>query len=200
MRSPGVCISVAILSALFGAPGCAEKGDTSGQQLSGPPVAPLPEQVASGAGGASRPGEGADRPANGGAPPNQARSANWPFRPTSVRLHPLTHAVRAQAAVSTIDARIEFFDRFGHTSKGLGVVRFELHGGEAMGPSRRIASWEIDVRDVEQNMRHYDDVTHTYLFRLGLGNEEDLPATARLDVTVTMPNQKMSGSIDIALR
>lgn len=125
--------------------------------------------------------------------------ATWPFRPTALRLHPLTHALRRDDKISVIEARVEFFDRFGHTSKGLGVMHFELHATDGMG--RRLASWEIDVAEVAANMRHYDDVTRTYLFRLGLDGVDDLPASGRLELTATTPNQqRMSGSIVIGLR
>jgi len=152
-------------------------------------------------GAASNQAAGSDRPGSAQSSetrPNQARLTNWPFRPASLRLHPLTHALRNEGVVSVVEARIEFFDRFGHTTKGLGLVRFELRAGD--GDGRRLASWEIDVREVEENMRHYDDVTRTYLFRLGLEGVEDLPDSARLEVVATMPDQRLTGSMKIALR
>ncbi len=196
-----VCsIPVAALVLLGAFVGCGEKHEISGQRLESPPVAPLAEPTGGAVKtGAQETGDGrATQPQAGDARPNQARLTNWPFRPTSLRLHPLTHALRNEGTVSVVEARVEFFDRFGHTTKGLGRVRFELRAGD--GDGRRLASWEIDVREVEENMRHYDDVTRTYLFRLGLEGVEDLPDSALLEVVAVMPDQRLTGSMKIALR
>ena len=184
--------------------GCGQKHDSPGPRPDLPPVAPMPEPDVREGGDAGPiqrpPAEAPDRHQPVAAAGNQTRAAAWPFRPATLRLHPLTHALQSEDAVSVIEARVEFFDRFGDTTKGLGVLHFELHATDGAGRGRRLASWEIDVSDVDANMRHYDDVTRTYLFRLGLEGVGERPPSARLDVTATMPNQQMSGSLDIALR
>lgn len=186
------------MAMLWGMPGCGEKHEISGPRLETPPVAPMSE-AGDGAGVMPSPHSATGAPSEsslGGRGEDPPRMATWPFRPATLRLHPLTHALRSDDKVSVIEARVEFFDRFGHTTKGLGLLRFELHttGG------RRLASWEIDVRAVDASMRHYDDVTRTYLFRLGLDGIADLPAAARLSVTVVLPNSRLSGSLVIGLQ
>lgn len=145
-----------------------------------------------------------DVPASGrgpAAPPAEARAAAWPFRPASLRIHPLSRAVSREGPATAIEARVEFFDRFGHTTKGVGMMRLELHAADAPpAGGRRLGAWEIDLSDVDTNLRHYDDVTRTYLFRLGLEGLGDLPATARLSATAVMPNQRLSASLTVALR
>ncbi len=198
----GILVAMAVV--LCSLAGCGERHEGSGPRLGTPPVAPMTEG-GDGVSAMSLPDPATGAPTEsgtGGQATDPPRAAAWPFRPTKLRLHPLTHALRSEDKVSVIEVRVEFFDRFDHTTKGLGVLHFELHATDgAAGGGPRLASWEIDVSDVDVNMRHYDDVTRTYLFRLGLGGVEDLPASGRLDVTAVTPmQQKMSGSIAISLR
>lgn len=135
------------------------------------------------------------------AAPGEAKAPTWPFRPASLRIHPLSRAVTREGSATAIEARIEFFDRFGHTTKGLGLMRLELHAADAPpGSGRRLGAWEIDLSDLDSNLRHYDDVTRTYYFRLGLEGLGDLPATARLSASAVLPSQRLSGSLIIVLR
>jgi len=193
----GILVAMVMLCSMGG---CGEKHGISGARLETPPVAPLAE-AGEDAGIAARahPAMDAGGASNaGGRGQDPPRAATWPFRPTTLRLHPLSHALRRDDRVSVIEARVEFFDRFRHTTKGLGVMHFELHSADGAGP--RLVSWEIDVSDVDANMRHYDDVTRTYLFRLGLDGIDDPPPAARLTVTVVLPDQRLTGSLIIALR
>lgn len=185
-------IPVAILAVACALPGCGQKRgitDTAEQH------APL-EPTTHWDDGSPRTNASSERPDRSGAG-GQGRAINWPFRPESMRLHPLTHALRGEEAASIIEARLEFFDRFGDTTKGLALVRFELSAGEG---GRRLAEWEIDVRAVETSMDHYDDVTRTYLFRLGLEGVESLPDEAHLKVTATFGEQRMNDGLTLALR
>jgi len=193
-------IPLAAGTALLAVAGCAEQRRAGDASHGDAALAPLE-------GGRESGGDGGES-TNGNMhvsgpepqPASEPRPPLWPFRPASLRVHPLSHALRTDGVVSVIEARIEFFDRFGHTTKGLGVVRLELHAADALPGAARLAAWEIDIKEVEANLRHYDDVTRTYLFRLGLEGIADPPPAARLSATVVLPNQRLTGSLVIALR
>ncbi|MCL4197778.1 MAG: hypothetical protein KJZ69_09835 [Phycisphaerales bacterium] len=175
--------------------GCAEQrgGSDAAQEK---PIAPVSEADAAQA-GAGEPG-GLSGPE--AAPAHEARPAAWPFRPASIRIHPLTHALRQEGAVSVIEAHVEFLDRYGHTTKGVGLVRLELFAADALPGSARLGTWEIDLNDLDANSRHYDDVTRTYRLRLGLDGLANPPDTARLGATVVLPNQRLTATLVLDLR
>jgi hypothetical protein len=92
----------------------------------------------------------------------------WPFWPSRMRLHPLTRLVMDEATGQRIiEARIEFFDPDGATTKAIGQLTLQLHRAEmiAIAPEP-LQIWNQDLRDLALNRRQYDDVTRTYLFRL----------------------------------
>jgi len=97
-------------------------------------------------------------------------SARWPFWPVRVRIHPLTMlSSDLDTGEPIVEARVEMLDQFGDTMKGVAQFRFELHRldpGE--GPGDPVRVWNVDLRNVEANARHWDRVTRTYLFRLAL--------------------------------
>ncbi len=188
-------IPVAFLVISCALAGCGEKRGITDNVEQGPPLEPTTQWDNGHAAGTRT---AAERPEGAGTA-DQSRAGNWPFRPASIRLHPLTHALRGEDVASIIEARLEFFDRFGDTTKGLALVRFELSSGED-GGGRRLAEWEIDVRGVGASMDHYDDVTRTYLFRLGLEGIESLPDEAHLKVTAIVGEQRMSDGVNLALR
>ena len=102
----------------------------------------------------------------------------WPFRPTQLRVHPLTRAVMdAETNEPIIEVRIEFIDPNGHTTKGVGQIRIDLLSNTADNP---IAIWSRDLRDLEVNFEHYDEITQTYLFRLRI-NGKELPANSSIN-------------------
>lgn len=112
----------------------------------------------------------------------------WPFWPRRMRIHPLTRLVSDEnLGQLVIEARIEFRDDFNNTTKGVGQLRFDLHdvsGGRGDPP---LTTWDhdhdddkpLDLGDLTLNARYFDDVTRTYLFRLGI-DPADLPAQPQL--------------------
>jgi hypothetical protein len=97
----------------------------------------------------------------------------WPFRPAAMRIHPFTAIERDEEAEALVlEARVELRDQLGDTTKGVGDFRFELYAREPeasqQGERRRLAVWDAPLQTLEQNRRHYDPVTHSYLFRLRL--------------------------------
>lgn len=110
---------------------------------------------------------GPDGAGGAGADALTGEIARWPYWPTSMRVHPLTRLVtHADSGRTVIEARIEFFDRDGHTTKACGQLRIDLHDFSGDLPTGAIASWEMDLRDQVTNRQRYDDVTRTYLFPL----------------------------------
>lgn len=92
----------------------------------------------------------------------------WPFWPRSMRLHPLSQVMTdRKSGELRIEARVEFLDEHGHTTKALGRIRIDLYQAGASGPSSEpIESWFEDLRDLALNWDHYDEVTRTYLLSL----------------------------------
>lgn len=106
----------------------------------------------------------------------------WPFRPTRLRVHPLTRAIMDdQTNEPIIEVRIEFIDPQGHTTKGHGQIRIDLLAEKGTrNADEPIAIWSRDLRDLKINFEHYDVVTQTYLFRLRIeGNQ--LPSNPRIN-------------------
>ncbi len=102
--------------------------------------------------------------------------ARWPFWPVKMRIHPLTRVVPDEASSRlVIEARIELRDQHNHTTKGYGEVRFDLFDAAVTGEQTPIKEWNQDLRDLDRNRLYYDEVTRTYLFRLGI-DPADLPA------------------------
>jgi len=103
----------------------------------------------------------------GGTRTRTGETVGWPYWPTSMSIHPLTRLVtHADSGRTLIEARIEFLDRDGHTTRACGQLRLDVHDFSGDFLSGSIASWEMDLRDPVTNRRRYDDVTRTYLFLL----------------------------------
>ena len=103
--------------------------------------------------------------------------ARWPFWPVKMRIHPLTRVIPDEASSRlVIEARIELRDQHNHTTKGYGQVRFDLlDGALPAGERTTIEKWNQDLQNLNRNRLYYDEVTRTYLFRLGI-DPADLPA------------------------
>jgi hypothetical protein len=92
----------------------------------------------------------------------------WPFWPERLRVHPLTRLVTdAHSGRQLLEARIEFFDAHGATTKASGQLTLRLFGDAAQPDSADpLETWNLNLRDLSVNALHYDDVTRTYLMRL----------------------------------
>lgn len=110
------------------------------------------------------------RPTVGSTPSlvDEVETGQWPFWPTSLRVHPLTRlAVDTRTGQAIIEVRLEFLDPDQHTTKGVGQVRIDLAtSNTAADSSPPIATWTWDLRDRSVNSALYDEVTRTYLLRL----------------------------------
>lgn len=104
----------------------------------------------------------------------------WPFWPVRMAVHPASRmTISTDDGERHYEARIAFYDRFGDICKAVGEIRIELQ--DPRGMQAIMPAWTIDLRDLEANHTHFDDVTRTYLFKLRI--EEDMtPEAARLKV------------------
>jgi hypothetical protein len=105
--------------------------------------------------------------------PGAAVALDWPFRPRSMSVHPLTRIVRNPGEGMTIELRIELRDRFNHPVKAYGQFRFDLISPHTDPAQRTSFTWDrnLDLRDLSVNQLHYDEITQTYLFRLTLDTD-----------------------------
>jgi hypothetical protein len=97
--------------------------------------------------------------------------AAYPFSPTALRIHPLTHVEsgweRAGAAPdqSQLILHFELLDRYGDSVKGLGPVMVELYRPGGAGPNTETQdlTWEVGgMEHPESNTRRFDAATRTY--------------------------------------
>lgn len=113
-----------------------------------------------------------------------------PFAPASLRVHPLTHLARDDQGRAMIVCHIEFADRWGDTTKGIGQLAVRLYRplGASGKSARQEAAWDIDLTDLQYNATLYDPVTRTYRVQLGglpgwvgdlVGGDELAPGPSR---------------------
>ncbi len=131
---------------------------------------------------------------HGNANVNASAKANvtWPFWPKRLRIHPATRVVTDRATGElVIEARVEFFDAEGDTSKAYGELTLQLHNpAQSTGEDQ---TWKLDLRNLADNRRQFDDVTHTYLLRLDL-DSDSLPPQAELRaIFISADGQTMEG-------
>ncbi len=125
------------------------------------------------------------------------------FVAVSMRANPLTRLVRENGIPARVEAHVEFFDRWGHTVKALGTLRFELGGAAGAGdPSRSAAEpvrWgEIDLSNPGASSRAYDPATGTYWVRLALPANVRLGGSPTLEVVFTgAGGRRLTSSIEL---
>lgn len=91
-----------------------------------------------------------------------------PFRPAAMRVHPLTHTELGTKGTPELILHVELKDPWGDTVKGVGQMQVQLRrgaSGTTIGdPGTR---WDIDLRDIEENISYFDSATRTYRVVLG---------------------------------
>ena len=91
-----------------------------------------------------------------------------PFRPSAMRVHPLTHTELRVDGEPVMVLHIELKDPWGDTVKGVGQVQVQLRKASETStigdPGTR---WDIDLRDIETNVSYFDSATRTYRIVLG---------------------------------
>jgi hypothetical protein len=107
-------------------------------------------------------------PTLAGCPPKEAPSPlgagslDWPFRPSSVSIHPLTRADSSGAEQSLL-VMVEFRDQDGDPVKAIGRLAIEVRCANAAPTD---TTFEFDLFDRATNRRLFDPVTQTYRLRL----------------------------------
>src|SRR5689334_10894995 len=106
-------------------------------------------------------------------PVSETTLATYPFAPTTLRVHPLTHVEAAgelpgggKPDASELVLHFELLDRYGDSVKGLGSLKVQLYRpGEGMSPGMETQelTWDVPGMDnAEQNTRRFDTATRTY--------------------------------------
>lgn len=91
-----------------------------------------------------------------------------PFRPAAMRVHPLTHTETRADSDPVMVLHIELKDPWGDTVKGIGQIQVQLRQANATSTiGDRGTRWDIDLREVEQNITYFDSATRTYRIVLG---------------------------------
>jgi hypothetical protein len=135
-----------------------------------------------------------------------AGDADAVFRPETIRIHPLTRIVASgDGAGMLIDAHIELFDRWGHPTKGLGTLRFELFrsgaGGIGAGPEGGIDRAEVDLTDPETNStRYYDSATRTYRMYLEAPPDAESLTMSLVVTFVTIDGRRLRAEYALGTR
>ncbi|MBL4698154.1 MAG: hypothetical protein JKX70_04905 [Phycisphaerales bacterium] len=91
-----------------------------------------------------------------------------PFRPSVMRVHPLTHTELDADGQAVMILHVELKDPWGDTVKGVGQVQVQLRKESATSVvGNRGTRWDIDLRDIEVNVSYFDSATRTYRFVIG---------------------------------
>ncbi|MGV6814159.1 MAG: hypothetical protein ACWA5W_04005 [Phycisphaerales bacterium] len=126
-----------------------------------------------------------------------------PFRPTVMRVHPLTHTEMNADGEPVMILHVELKDLWGDTVKGIGQLQVQLRRqGSAGDVGNRGTRWDVDLRDVEENVSYFDSATRTYRVVIGglpdwLGdsvrNTEDSSGSVGARVRVLFRTAKADG-------
>lgn len=141
------------------------------------------------AGVASGCAPGPETPATGPQAEPTIGDGTWYPAPAAVRVFPSTRFVK-ESGQTLLEARIELLDAMGDPVKWPGEARFELRaasGSQPIETGGRLYDWRVGLLDREQQSRHYDPVTRTYLFRLIVDRDEVAARPTALRVSFTPP-------------
>jgi len=91
-----------------------------------------------------------------------------PFRPSAMRVHPLTHTETRVDGEAIMVLHVELKDPWGDTVKGVGQVQVQLRRDSATSTiGDRGTRWDLDLREIEENVSYFDSATRTYRVVLG---------------------------------
>lgn len=120
-----------------------------------------------------------------------AEVAQWPFAPESIRVHPLSRIkFGPEDRKPQVQGRVEFLDRNGFSTRGIGTLKIILAGSSSSG-SHAESRWECDLNNLETNSQYYDEVTRTYLYSLSLDKADDVPLEPSLHVVLALPDGRV---------
>ncbi len=91
-----------------------------------------------------------------------------PFRPSVMRVHPLTHTETRADGEAVMVLHVELKDPWGDTVKGVGQVQVQLRRASTTSTiGDRGTRWDLDLRKIEENVTYFDSATRTYRVVLG---------------------------------
>ena len=118
-------------------------------------------------------------------------AADWPYAPVSIRVHPLSRIkFGPDNGKPQVQALIEFLDRDGISTRGLGTLRIILAGASNSG-SHAESRWECNLTDLDTNGQYYDEVTRTYMHNLSLDEADDVPLEPSLHAILVLPDGRV---------
>lgn len=123
---------------------------------------------------------------------DDASAQVWSGRPWRARVYPATRFAEDQSK-SILEARIELVDDMGDPVKSAGRLRLELFARSAAGKpdiGQRLYSWDVSILTREDQQRHYDPITRTYVFRLKLDESHTPRIQSVLKVMFISPQGK----------
>ena len=82
-----------------------------------------------------------------------------------------------------MEARIEFLDRDGFSTRGVGRLEMTLEDRE----SRFVETWILSLGNAQTNQSHFDAITRTYLVRLSVPNR-GIPDDSELIAALVLPD------------
>ena len=112
-------------------------------------------------------------------------TAQWPFKPRSIRVHPLTR-LQVQDQGALLEVWVQLRDRDGHPVRGPGHLYLTL---ESAGPGdMHHLTWETHLESPGAGVAsRFDPVTYAYFVPLDL-TVDTLPPQARLRAVLQTPD------------
>jgi len=89
--------------------------------------------------------------------------------PKRMRIHPFSDVLDVRRGSQQIEVRIEAVDAFGDPTKMFGEFRFEAYVLKPRSTDRRgrlLETWDVSIMDGKTNLKHWDNVTRMYVFKL----------------------------------
>lgn len=109
----------------------------------------------------------------------------WPFAPESIRLSPLSRAVRTETGIR-IEVLVECRDRDGDASRAIGMLWTAAGEGEG-----RVAV-EGDLSSLDANTRLWDAVLRLYRLRIEVPSETcPSPAPIPVEAKLRLPDGRV---------
>lgn len=110
----------------------------------------------------------------------------WPFRPSSIRIHPFTTFEINEMGQYQLQVHLELLDQQDDAVKGLGHVRLALYALQKNQPDpvfdKQLAEQSVSIDDISKSHRHYDRITRTYVIFMPV--EADMMPSQRVRLEV----------------
>lgn len=111
---------------------------------------------------------------------DKGRPPGWFLHPAKVRVDSFTRLSKTEEGRGYLEARVQVLDKDGHPMRAIGKFRIELFAFQRQAPDPRgdrLAVWNIDIQDHEDNRRYFDVLINGYTFPL------EMPVNAPADAS-----------------